>query len=277
MTKSFDSEHIENLVAGFVVDDLLPEETQEFQRLLDENPELITEVEDLQEVLRQVVDGFVEVEAPAHLLPQILAAAENEQVQEVHQLQPSNVSSEMLTKEILPKRSLWGWKTITGGIAALLLVLLGIDNYRLRQNVGFLTAENDSLRRDFTQARVVKTMLERDNTRLITFRGVNSKSAASGSIMINPEQEKAVMVFQNLPAPPPNHVYLLWTVVDSEKFPCGKVKPYKWGNAAYELPFTNQMYQEFSHPDFSGLIVTLEKDENVPSPTGAVVLESSQI
>ncbi|NES99559.1 MAG: anti-sigma factor [Sphaerospermopsis sp. SIO1G1] len=277
MTKSFDSEHIENLVAGFVVDDLLPEETQEFQELLNENPDLITEVEDLQEVLRQVVDGFVEVEAPAHLLPQILAQVENEQVKneqakEVYRPQPSNVSPEILTK-----RSLWGWKTITGGIAAVLLVIVGIDNYRLRQNVGFLTAENQSLRQDFAQARVVKTMLERDNTKLITFRGVNSKSSASGSIMINPEQEKAVMVFQNLPAPPPNHVYLLWTIVDSEKLPCGKVKPYKWGNAAYELPFTNQMYQEFSHPEFSGLIVTLEKDENVPTPTGTVVLESSQI
>ncbi len=64
MNKFFDSEHIKNLAAGFVMDDLTPEEAKEFQLLLDEYPELITEVDDLQEVLRQVLDGFTEVEAP---------------------------------------------------------------------------------------------------------------------------------------------------------------------------------------------------------------------
>ncbi len=64
MNKSFEPEHIKNLTAGFVVDDLTPEETEEFRLLLDEHPELIAEVDDLQEVLRQVLDGFTEVEAP---------------------------------------------------------------------------------------------------------------------------------------------------------------------------------------------------------------------
>jgi anti-sigma-K factor RskA len=279
MTKSFDPEYIRNLAAGFVVNDLMPAETQEFEELLDEHPELIAEVEDLQEVLRQVLDGFTEVEAPVHLLPKILEQAEkftsettqNIQVEEINQVQPLTLSP------VFTKRSLLRWKIIAGSMTALFLVFLGVDNYRLRQNLGILTAQNQLLQEDFTQAKVVKTMLQNNRTQLFTFKGVNSTNMGSGSIIINPEKQKAVMVFQNLPAPPPNHVYLLWTVVDSKKLPCGQVKPYSWGEVAYELPFSNQMYEEFSDPQFSGLIVTLETDANVSRPTGTVVMESSEI
>jgi hypothetical protein len=268
MNKSFDPEHIKNLAAGFVVDDLTPEEAQEFQLLLDEHPELIAEVDDLQEVLRQVLDGFTEIEAPAHLLPKILEQAESS-TRQATEVKRNSVRVAM--------RSPRQWTKIAGSIAALFVVILGVDNYRLRQNMGIVTADNQRLRQDFAQAQVVKTMLQNNETRLFTFKGVNSADVASGSIVINAEQQKAVMVFRNLPAPPPGHVYLLWTVVASEKLPCGEVKPYSWGNAAYELPFTNQMYKEFAHPKFSGLIVTLEADANVSRPTGTIVMQSSKI
>ncbi|YAF95815.1 MAG: anti-sigma factor [Nodularia sp. CChRGM 3473] len=263
MNKSFDPEHIKNLAAGFVVDDLTPEEAEEFRLLLDEHPELVVEIEDLQEVLRQVLDGFTEVEAPAHLLPKILEQAE--------------ASTRQGYSTAVARRSPRQWTRIAGSIAALFVVILGVDNYRLRQNLGIITADHQRLREDLAQAQVVKTMLQDYETRLFTFQGVNSANVASGSMMINPEQQKAVMVFQNLPAPPPGHVYLLWTVVASEKLPCGEVKPYSWGNAAYELPFTPQMYREFYHPQFSGLVVTLETDPNVSRPTGTVIMQSSQI
>ncbi|MBD2364592.1 anti-sigma factor [Anabaena minutissima FACHB-250] len=267
MSKSLDPEYINNLAAGFVVDDLNPEEAQEFRLLLDEHPELIAEVDDLQEVLRQVLDGFTEVEAPAHLLPKILEQTEASTQPPVIQPKSSGIST------LRPRQ----WTKIAGSIAALFMVVLGVDNYRLRQNLSVVTADNQRLQQDFVQAQVVKTMLQNDETRLFTFKGVNSKVNSSGSIVINPEQQKAVMVFRNLPAPPPGYAYLLWTIVANEKLPCGEVKPYSWGTASHELPFTPQMYREFSHPQFSGLIVTLETDTNVPRPTGTVVIQSSQI
>ncbi|MBE9038073.1 anti-sigma factor [aff. Roholtiella sp. LEGE 12411] len=260
MNKSFDPEHIKNLAAGFVVDDLTPEEAQEFRLLLDEHPELIAEIDDLQEVLRQVLDGFTEVEAPAHLLPKILEQAENS-----------------TTQAPVVKRSPLRWRRIAGSIAALFVVVLGVDYYRLRQNLNIVTAENQRLQQDFAQAQAVKSLLQNSQTRMFPFKSVKSTNNSSGSIVIDPEQQKAVMVFQNLPAPPPGYIYFLWTIVNSEKLPCGEVKPYSWGTASFELPFTNQMYKEFYHPQFSGLIVTLETDTNVSRPTGTVVMQSSQI
>ncbi|NJK50679.1 anti-sigma factor [Candidatus Gracilibacteria bacterium] len=157
------------------------------------------------------------------------------------------------------------------------VAVLGFDYYRLRQNLGFLTADNQRLRQELSQSQAVNTLLQESGTRLFTFRGVNATNAASGSIMMNPEREKAVMVVRNLPAPPPGYVYLLWTVIDSRKLPCGEVKPYSWGDFTSQLPFTAQMYAEFYHPQFRGLIVTLEKDPNSSRPTGPIVMKSSQI
>lgn len=269
MNESIDLEYIKNLAAGFVVDDLTPEETEEFRQLLAENPHAIAEVEDLQEVLRQVLDGFIDVEVPTHLLPQIIAQAEDSvpETTRNHHLQPPHQPK----LKRLPRPGM----RFAAGIAAIFTIFLGIDNYRLRQNLGIITAENLQLRRDANQALVVKNLLQNSQTRLFTLEAVNSSNIGAGRMIINPEQKKAVMVFQNLPAPPPGNVYMLWTVVASRKLPCGKVKPYSWGNASYELTFTNQMYQEFYHPEFSGLVVTLEKNPNVSHPSGTVVMQSS--
>ncbi|PAX51857.1 anti-sigma factor [Brunnivagina elsteri] len=279
MNKSFDPEYIKNLAAGFVVDDLSPEEAEEFRLLLDEHPEVIAEVKDLQEVLRQVLDGFIEVEPPIDLLGKILS-----QVQESNQLvNIPNIDNIPVTQtdNLIILKTSRKWTKIAGSIAALFVVILGIDNYRLRQNLGVVTADNQKLRQDFTQVQAVKNLLQNSQTRLYTFESAKSKNNitdnASGSIVINPQKQKAVMIFKNLPAPPPGQVYLLWTVIADKKLPCGQVKPYSWGTASYELPFSDQMYQEFTDPQFSGLVVTLETDANVPRPTGKVVMKSSHI
>jgi anti-sigma-K factor RskA len=268
MNESLDLEHIQNLAAGFVVDDLTPEEAEEFRLLLAKHPEVVVEVEELQEILRQVLDGFTEVEAPAHLLPKILELAEGS-------TQQSTVINE--TDNSAPVLSRFRWRRIALGIAALFVVILGVDNYRLRQNLSIATADNQRLRQEFAQAQEVKTLLENPQTRLLTLTGVNSEDVGSGSIIVNPEKHKAVMVFQNLPAPPPGHVYFLWTVVASEKLPCGKVKPYSWGKTSLELPLTPSMYREIYHPQFSGLMVTLETNPNTSRPTGPIVMRSLQI
>jgi hypothetical protein len=219
-----------------------------------------------------VLDGFTEVEAPADLLPKILSQAQAS-------AQQVNVNDIQIKQSdyLLRSKTSGRWAKIAASIAALLVVVLGVENYRLRQSLSVAAADNQKLRQDFAQAQEVKSLLQNSQTRLFTFQAVNSTKNSSGSIVINPQKQKAVMVFQNLPAPPPGYVYLLWTVVADQKLPCGQVKPYSWGTASYELPFTNQMYNEFSHPLFSGLIITLETDANVPRPTGTVVMQSSQI
>jgi hypothetical protein len=260
MNEPLNLEHIKNLAAGFVVDDLTSEEAEEFRWLLAQHPELGNEIEDLQEVLRQVLDGFTEVEAPTHLLPTLMKATEGS-------------TNPAIAMKRLPLR----WDRIAVGIAALFVAILGVDYYRLRQNLSLVVADNQRLRQEFAQAEVVKTLLQEPKTRLFTFKAVNTADAAAGSIVMNPKQQKALMLIRNLPAPPPGQVYVLWAVVASEKLPCGEIKPYSWDNASYELPFTPEMYRDFYHPKFSGLVVTLETDPKIARPSGPIVMQSSQI
>lgn len=268
MNEPLNLEHIKNLAAGFVVDDLTPEEAEEFRWLLTQHPELSHEIEDLQDVLWQVLDGFTEIEPPPDLLPAILENAERSVTQSTEiKRSHSNLPGK------LPLR----WKSVAGSIAALFVVILGVDYYRLRQDLGVVVADNQRLRQEFAQAQVVKTLLQEPKTRLFTFRAVNTIDDASGSIVMNPEQQKALMLIQNLSPPPSGQVYVLWAVVANEKLPCGEIKPYSWGNASYELPFTPEMYRDFYNPKFSGLVVTLEADPKVSRPTGPVVMQSSQI
>jgi anti-sigma-K factor RskA len=268
MNEPLDLEYIKNLAAGFVVDDLTPEEAEKFRGLLIQYPELNHEIADLQDVLWQVLDGFTVVEPPPDLWPAILENAEGSGAQSTGiQHSHSNVPGNF------PLR----WKSVVGSIAALLVVILGVDYYRLRQDLGVVVADNQRLRQEFAQAQVVNTLLQEPKTRLFTFRSVNTVNNASGSIVMNPEQQKALILVQNLSPPPSGRVYVLWAVVANEKLPCGEIKPYSWGNASYEVPFTPEMYRDFYHPNFSGLVVTLEADPKVSRPTGPTVMQSSQI
>ncbi|MEM7579529.1 MAG: anti-sigma factor domain-containing protein [Mastigocoleus sp.] len=295
MNKSFNLEYTRNLAAGFVVDDLTPEENEEFRRLLEIHPEIIAEIDDLQEVLRQVVDGFTEVEAPTHLLSKILEQVEvsqeeslgrtvinNAEVKQTNitanQTNINNTSNTSNINNNSPFRLFALSRTkIAIGVTALFALFISIDNYRLRHNLSIATGQNQELQRNLNQAQVVKSLLQNSQTRLFTLQGVNSTKSGSGRMIVNPKQQKALMLFQNLPAPPAGNAYVLWTVVDSKKIHCGKVKPYSWGNASYEVPFTDELYEEFYHPEFSGIILTLEKDPNVSRPTGTVIMRSSQI
>ncbi|MGK7928402.1 MAG: hypothetical protein AB4290_24700 [Spirulina sp.] len=101
---------LEELMAGFVMGNLSPEEAEEFQHLLARDPRLIHESHLLQEILECLPYGLPEEEPPPQLRDRILAGARN------------------------PRRSL-PFKTFAGAIAAVLVLALGIDNYRLRQSL----------------------------------------------------------------------------------------------------------------------------------------------
>jgi hypothetical protein len=261
MNKPQDSDYIQHLLAGFVLDDLTPTEDQEFRQLILQRPDLLTEIEDLQATLGLVVDGFTDQEAPAHLLNGILQTAE----------------ADLRQQPPVPKRITFPWRKLAGGIAALLVVALGIDYFRLRQDLGTAIAENQRLRQDFAQAQTVQTLLRGPKARLFTLQASNASERASGSLIMNAEQRRAMMILQNLPAPPPGKVYVLWVVIAGKKLTCGEIKPYAWGDAAYELPFTPEMMRDFYHPNFAGMVVTLETDPKVIRPAGPMVMQSSQI
>lgn len=181
MTEFLPPEQLEELMAGYVLGNLSPEETQRLEQLLAENPQFAIEVSRLEEVLGLLPYALPEVEPPPHLRSNLLQAAV---VQTNHRL-PSR------------QPSLSSWSKIAGGIAALLILVLGLDNYRLRQTLKATQAVNN-------QFKTLTYSLER----------TKAVEAAEAIVVVNPNNLKAELTIKNLPPLPPGKVYVLWTVLE---------------------------------------------------------------
>jgi anti-sigma-K factor RskA len=239
MTESLTPEAIEILTAGYVVGDLDRAEAEVFEQLLAKDPALAAEVAGLQATLDQVVHSLNSVEPPPHLQSAILNSA-------TATFQPSQ-----------HKRFWLRWQTVMGGIAALLILYLGIENYRLRQ--------------DFRIAQDTNTLLQQSQTQLFSLKAVNTADAAVGSFVVNLGQRQGILAVQNLAAPPAGKVYRLWAIADGEKIPCGTLKINTQGKVLDKF----WMPADFYDTGISGLFVTLESSENSRYPTGATVMKSS--
>lgn len=239
MTEPLTPQAIETLAAGYVVGDLDRAEAEVFEQLLAENPALVAEVKRLQATLDQVVYSLNSVEPPPHLQGAILAAATTT-------FQPSQHK---------PSRLLW--RTVMGSVAALLILYLGVDNYRLRQ--------------DYRMASDINTLLQQSQTQLFSLKAVNASNTAAGSFVVNLGQRQGILVVQNLVAPPTGKVYRLWAIADGEKIPCGTVKINPQGKVLDKF----WMPADFYDTGISGLFVTLESSETSRYPTGTIVMQSN--
>lgn len=230
-------DRLEELAAGYVVGDLDPEEAEELRQLLVDNPNLNAQVNLLEEVLEQVLYGLNEAEPPPHLLSAILEATV-----------PANRSAGLRCLS-LP------WGKFMGSLAALLILVLGLANYRLQQELRIATA--------------IPTMLQNSETRLFSLKGTNLATAASGNIVMDLERQRIALVIQHLPTAPVGHIYRLWAVVDGDKLPCGQLSASAQGIVLDKLSVPTDLYNEVS-----GLIVTLETSPVTPEPVGPIVMKS---
>ncbi|MEH1853497.1 MAG: anti-sigma factor [Nostoc sp.] len=238
MTEPLTPKAIETLAAGYVVGDLDRAEVEVFEQLLAENPALVAEVKRLQATLDQVVYSLNSIEPPPHLQSAILAAATTT-------FQPSQKPSRLL------------WYTVMGSVAALLILYLGVDNYRLRQ--------------DFRMAQDINTLLQQSQTQLFSLKAVNASDTAAGSFVVNLGQRQGILAVQNLVAPPTGKVYRLWAIADGEKIPCGTLKVNPQGKVLDKF----WMPADFYDTGISGLFVTLEVSETSRYPTGTIVMQSN--
>ena len=244
MTGPLLPERLEELLAGYVLGNLSAQEAEEFRQLLAENPELGLEINHLQEVLELMPYALPEVAVPQHLRSVILEVA--------------NVST---NGNSTPKRSLFSWKKIAGSIAAVLILALGFDNYRLRQQLSTIQAQA-------VRQKDVIAMLQNPNTHLVSLKGMDIASAASGSIVITPGEQNVALVLQNLPILPKGQSYHLWAVVNDEKVSWGQFKASSKGKVLVKLPIRSSF-------EISRLVVTVEVLPEPRTPAGPMVMTSN--
>lgn len=243
MTAPLLPEQLQELIAGYVLGNLSSQEAEKLRHLLTERPELNTEVHRLREVLELMPYALPEVEPSQHLRGVILEAA--------------NVP---IKHNGTRKRSPLSWKITASSVAALLVLILGLDNYRIRQQLGTVQAQ-------VARQKDVIAMLQNPNTHLVSLKGMDMASAASGSVVMTPGEPKVVLIVQNLPVLPTGQFYQLWAVVNGEKVSSGQFNATSRGTVFVKLatPPTSEV---------TALVVTVEVSPTPKSPTGAMVMTS---
>lgn len=227
----------EELIAGYVLGNLSPQEASEFRRLLAEYPELRLEVDQLQETLELLAYELPQVAAPQHLRTAILAASES---------------------RLSPPRYL-SWSKVWATVAVVCAIALSIDNYMIRRE---LAGFRDAI-----------SVLQHPETYLFNVQGQGNAANATGSILMNLDDSTAVVAVQNLPLPPQGQAYWLWAIVDGKMQRCGQFNVLNSNSSFDQISMPSEIYQEGS--EVSKLLITLESSQTPTFPSSIVMVSHS--
>ncbi len=204
-------EEFQELAAGYVLDDLSAEEMERMERLMIENPELRQELRIFQETMGMLSYNVPTIQPPVHLRQKTLGMAaigmtlRGSQVDSQRELQ-SKARPAVTTR---PSK-VWGKMVAAiAAISAISAIVLGIDNFRLRQDLA-ATQGADVDR--------VATLLQKPDSRLVAIAGQESNSNASGTLLFRKGKwQQVVLSLSDLPPLPPGEVYRLWLSLDNNQ------------------------------------------------------------
>jgi len=253
----------EELLAGYVLGDLTTEEVTEMQQLIIDHPEIIQEIDRLQETLA-LLPLSLNAAHPSPNLRDRIAAAAIPVAENVTNADPLDPLANPLVSETKPaprRRNLWKLLGIgLGSISAIAIVGLGFDNYQMRQQI----ATNQIELQKYKQA---IALLQASDNRMISLKGMGAIPAATGSVMIAPMEKTAMINIQNLMPIPQENSYRLWAIVDGKKIDCAQFRPDAQGKVFLKVPLGSALKQS------NTLIITIEPNKDMPEPTGEMVMK----
>lgn len=254
------TEETKALAAGYVLDELDPEELVAFEQMMQTDVAVQQEVCELQMMLGSLALDVPQLTPPAHLRAKTLAALgvlDDSVLDEIEALplgQPQKVSR--------PKID---WSKITALFALLVTAVLVWDNFRLRQDL--------SLAQQQTTPNVAATLLQRPNSKLVSLTSPTA-SEASGTLLFTPGKwQKVVVSAQNLPPLPADQVYRLWLNLNNQQtIYCGEFQTNP--NGSISRPIQPPQVPP-PGTKATGLFVTVAQKEAAIAPTGTRVLSGT--
>lgn len=254
---------LETLLAGYVLGDLTPAEIAHVNQLLERNPDLLVELQRLQVTLA-VLPLSLPVTSPSQQLEtRILQAAQAELATATHS--PAKPMRQMRLRS-------WKWG---GAIAAVVIAGLGIETYQLHQKLTATQLENQRLHQqlatthqELSRYQTAMNLLRQPKNRFLTLIGTNPKLKSSGSLVIVPTEESAILVLRDVAPLPKGKVYRLWALVDGQKVTCGDFLPNDRGDVFLQLPLDQW-------GGTTEVIVTVEPDRVMSIPVGEMVIIGS--
>ncbi|PSN16872.1 anti-sigma factor [filamentous cyanobacterium CCT1] len=188
MTGSISPEQLQNLLAGYVLYDLSPEESATLARLLAADPSLQRDIDQMQQALEVAYDGDP-VSPPAHLRQAVLGAASGK----VAAAQPSAaaIAGELASEPVRRSRR---WQ-LAWAAAMALIAGLSLSNLLLWRTLQLERAG-------------------RDETLTVALSSPDDATSGQAQVVLNPNTLAGSLTVENLPPLEPGSVYVLWTVLD---------------------------------------------------------------
>ncbi|WAL59292.1 anti-sigma factor [Thermocoleostomius sinensis] len=237
-------EYWQELMAGYALGNLSSDEAEELQQLLNTHPALIVELDRFQAVLNLVPYALPDPKLPPSLRDNLLEAVRSGDTNHrVHS--PYKASSR------------FSLVRMGGAVAAVLVLALAIDNYRLRQTI----RSNDA----------IIASLQQPNAQVFALQGTENARDARGRLVVDPDNQSAIVLVQNLPPLPTGEAYRLWALADGDTQPvyCGEFNlPSSQSTAQWKMP-TNACSANVSQ-----MLITAESTAAPPVPAGPLVLRS---
>ena len=280
MTRSNNSDYWHDQLSDYVLGNLSPDEIMALQEQIAINPDLAKECAELQESL-SALPYTLPTQAPSSSLKaSILEAAQESNQAMAHLQHPSaahlHPSSTRRSKAAYPAP----WLRVGGAIAATLVIALGIDNYRLRQQVGETAqlqqrlqqnqAELDQLRNQVQSMTTLITTLQEPTSIVYSLTGTGPAEGATGRLVTTPGHQDMVLVSENLPLLSEDQIYRLWAIADEAAQPayCGQFRTNVEGTVQWTAPAI------ICSETPSQLLITLDNPTDSIDSAGPLVMQS---
>ncbi|MCG9892341.1 MAG: anti-sigma factor [Thermosynechococcaceae cyanobacterium MS004] len=254
MTNLTLSDEVKELAAGYVLDELEPEELDAFEQMMINDAAVRQEVRELQMLLGGLTVDVPQLTPPAHLRTKTLAALGiTEEIPAVSASQP----------QVTPPKSI-NWSKVTAVAALIAAAALVWENFNLRQELTFAQQQTPES---------VATLLQRPNSKLVSLTSQTNRDA-SGTLLFTPGKWQEVVVSaQNLPPLPADQVYRLWLNLDNQQtIYCGEFQTNSDGSISRSI-----QPPQLPPPGTkaTGLFVTVEQKAAAISPTGKLVISGT--
>lgn len=240
------------LLAGYVLGDLSPEEMAAVEQQLRDDPDLAAELEQLQTTM-----SWLAVETPAiapppggrdRLLAQVTPPVPA----------PTPASRPATGGQVLPFR--FGARDWLTAAAAIALAVLGFSNFQMQQRLA-------SVEQEFEDYQEAIALLQQPQNRLLSIQAVSDTMSATGtgSLVIAPERDAAILTLQNMEPPPDGMVYRMWAYVDGEKVDCTDFMPDASGQVFLQFPLEGW-------ENTSSVVVNIEPEASEQPDDGEMIL-----
>lgn len=266
------SEEEQMLAAGYVLGDLSPTETTEFQTVMAGNPDLQAEVAAMQvafnklpqrldliapppDLKAKIVDNFGVASTPSQA---IASPTISQRERDANEREPIVISTPDPTT-----RSTFPWSKILGAIGLLISSLFAFDNFQLRQQLQIAQQVNQQ---------ELASVLNQPKSRLLALRDLQERVV--GNVLFTPGNWQQVIVSaQNLPPLPVDKVYRMWLeLTNGTVIPCGDFKTDANGKIFIKL---NAQQNPPAGTKAKGVFVTIEGRNAPLQPTGDRVIQGT--